>query len=194
MQKINYKNLLISMVIINLIALGGFYFLYWKIQQKNNHIASIIGSLRVKNEKEVKYKLMERNLRELKTERALINKYFIKGGNQEGVVNFVEEVEKLGEKNNLEITIRSLVLTEKEGIRLDKKRIQKSSLDILRLTLQTNGNWDDSVNFLKTLELMPLQMEFSKAYLEKRSQIKDGEKKTVSHWQGTFEIKVLKLR
>ncbi|MFC1802020.1 hypothetical protein ACFLY7_01085 [Patescibacteria group bacterium] len=189
MIKNYYKRIFLIMLFLNMLAIAGYTLFLIEIQGKSQNIASILGKMRTQNEKDVELKIIDRNLRETKVDRARINKYFISEDGQEGVVGFIEDIEGLSESIGLSIDVNSLVLREKEGIQISKKRIQKSSLDILRLNFSISGSWNKVVKFLGMLELVPVKINLSKAYFEKSTREDE-----VEIWNGRFEIDVLKLR
>ncbi|MCX6717150.1 MAG: hypothetical protein NTU76_00550 [Candidatus Taylorbacteria bacterium] len=100
-----------------------------------------------------------------------------------GVIDFIDILEKKISSNNLKSDVKSLVY-EAGSI---------PNLELARIKIDVTGEWKNVVFFLKLLENYPLKISIENVSFKKFSEYKIGSK-DVPQWVGSLEFTVLKYK
>lgn len=146
--------------------------LFGFILKKKDAITAAVSNLKIEQLKEEQLRALKEDFRKIETERQKLSSYFI---NQEGIVGFIEEIEKVGTRANVWLRFRFVNLRD----------------STLAVEFETVGSFSESFYFLQLIERMPLRLSFEKMLIQK--DIPRGiEKRTdTDTWYGVFTLTVL---
>ncbi len=178
------KKILIIIFVLNIMALSVYIFSFINIKNNNENHYTLKRELNSQIEEEKELKIVDSNLDGTEEERKKINSFFV-GDDKSSVVKFMEDIEDLGDFVNVSLKTKSISLKE-----IEREKNSTSVLTDMKLNLNTEGEWSDTVYFIELLRLMPYKISFSNIYLEKKNEDSDGKG---GFWSGSFNINVLKL-
>ncbi|MFA7216575.1 MAG: hypothetical protein WC095_01160 [Candidatus Paceibacterota bacterium] len=169
-----------SIIVIALLGLHIFVFL--KIKNYNQSIASFENELIVQKDRQEKMFYMNQIIDQNKTEIDLIkNSVVSKNGN----VEFIETMESLAKNNNLSIEIQSLSFEP-------DPTLNKDEMVFFKIKALTKGSWINIYTFLSQIEALPFSIRVDNmAAVSSSSDSQNGIK---SEWQMTLDIRVLKYK
>lgn len=186
------KKIFITTAILAILSFLIYGFLFWDIRIKNQKISTLSQQEESDIKKDNSLRGIRDSLESNKIELEALNSYFLR---PDGIVDFIEFLEDLGEKSGIALTIGG-VSTE-----LDPK-VKDDFKEILRLRLETSGSWNEIFYFLNALERLPYAIRvdnFSVGLMSASDQILFGDvTKSISPsgrvWKASFDISVIKIR
>lgn len=166
-MKTKFKTTLILVLLLVVSGAFGFAWIYRTISAKTKEVFKL--NLKLANlESEQKSMLgLKKFLEETKKDKDKINKVFLSEGR---IVEFIEELEKLGRAENVEIKIQSALVSEKR----DANPI---------FNFELAGNFENIFRTAVLMENLPYQLEIEEFSLTKEEK---GKK-----WRGQFKINIL---
>lgn len=145
---------LIILLVIDLIGVGGIWFGYTLIQDKKSEETTLQAQITEEIQEGYKNIALARTLASVKEDRAELQK-FLYDPSEEGQIEFVSQIEKLGTTTTGAIVeTQSLVLTK------DKEPSIRGDFTI-------RGSWENMYYFLRFIEEFPSRLvinRFSAAY------------------------------
>ena len=168
----NAKKLLL-IILLNLIVISSYVFSFSQITKQYKEISSLtalVESLRGKVSTET-----QKKIKEISEKLNEVSSYYVQ---PDGSVSFIEMIDDLGRKNNLDITINS--------VDIDSTGADKT-VELLKLKISTEGSWNNSFKFLTSLENLPFKISVDESSLKKNQ----GEKGDI--WSGSFSFTALKI-
>ncbi|OGD68086.1 hypothetical protein A3E89_00785 [Candidatus Campbellbacteria bacterium RIFCSPHIGHO2_12_FULL_35_10] len=172
---------LIALIILNLILFSVCAFFFFLIKSTNEKAFALEGEFSKISKQDMELKFIDENLDETEEQRQKINSYFVKRGNA-GVAEFMENIERIAKSSGVALDVNGLFLNDQNANKETGKKVSE-----IKLVLKTEGDWSNTVYFLKLLKMSPYSVSFDRVSFEK-----DTDKDSKS-WSGTFGIKVLKL-
>ena len=170
------KELLIITAILAVVALALYGFLFLEVKRKNESISNL------RNEIELQEK-QEHLLRSVKTTadasaalRTKIDTYIVA---QDGTAEFIEMIQAIGRRGAVAVTVDSV-----EAVALPAAK----DMEELRIVMHTEGSWADSIRFLGTLELLPVEHSFERVRIERPRASENV------RWRSDYAIRVLKVQ
>ncbi len=176
----NTKISFITILIIDLVFIVGFFILFLFVQKQISNMIEKENDIRNEIKKVESSALMDKELFNNKNYTDKLSEYII-GVN--GVIDFIDILEKIISDNNMKSDIRSLVY-EENGI---------SNLELARIKIDITGEWKNVIFFLKLLENYPLKISIENISFKKFAEYKVVSK-DISQWVGSFEFTVLKYK
>jgi len=187
------KKIFFGALTFSIVSLGLYGLLFWEIRTKGQEISSLRveadtdvkkdGTLRAAKASLVKNKeLIER-----------MDSYFI---SRDGVVAFIEELEKLGKDTGVLLSIGSVSAENDSKMKDDFK-------ETLRIRLEASGPWANLFYFLSILESLPYRAQVDQMTvsllgasdkLSFGSELGPRLQGKEEIWKGTFELTILKLK
>lgn len=122
-------------------------------------------------DEEAYYRGLKKTLSDTNAEQSVLNSYFIDPDN---FVPFVEEIEALGTRAGVTLTVLSASLTDSDRN--------------LALTVSTSGTFEETLYFLSLLEAYPAKITFDRAWIAKSVAAK-GQVFFLRPWDGKFTVK-----
>ena len=177
------KKTKISFIIISIIDLFFiivFFILFLYVQKQISIITEKENSIRDEIKKAESSALMDKELLNNKNYTDKLSEYIISSN---GVIDFIDILEKKISSNNLKSDVKSLVY-EAGSI---------PNLELARIKIDVTGEWKNVIFFLKLLENYPLKISIENVSFKKFSEYKVGSK-DVPQWVGSFEFTVLKYK
>lgn len=184
MKQFKTTKQILALTMILAIASVVFYVLFFNnVKGKNETISTIINDIDIAIQKETRLKSAKDIIKDTETGRGKLDTYFI---DNEEIIDFIEEIEKIGRDIGVEIEIISVSISD--------SKIQRDNIsEVLNLDLKAEGKWSSVFHFLALIEKMPFKINISKINLQ--VVYNDGDKKNSSGiWKGFFSISAIKLR
>ncbi len=201
-MNLSTRQILISVSVLLVLVLGGYYFLFLTIKSKNEKVSSFSQEIDLYSEREALRRTTEKTADELSEKIKKLDSYFI---HKDEVVPFIENIENAGGESGVSVSIVSVgvdALSQVGGGSSDNIPLDKSEKLILRL--DAKGSWGNVVNFISYLENLPYKISINRVALHKNSSVQPffsaGEapiKKSdnpTADWSSTIEMSVLTLK
>jgi len=165
------KTLLYMIIVLSIIALLLFVFVFYIVYEKHNTIAGLHEEVKIIENRKDEIISTKHLIFDIKEDINKLDSYFV---GSDSIVEFIRDVEFLGVKSGVALTLNSVDIFD-EG---------DSSLS---LKFTTEGDWDDSIYLLALLESMPVKMDINEISFIKRAATNDRK----SYWSGEFSITLL---
>lgn len=180
------KKILIILALIAVILCLPYYVVFSDIKSKNEKISDLEHEFSLSSQKQEYASSLQEEVRFAQPSIELLNTSIIP---TDGNVGFIENLEKMGRDEGLEVSIESL--TEEE-----RKEFASSTVNILNVQVKTKGSWDGTYHFLKQVESLPFKLTVTNFAIQGTVDTLVADKKTapVRFWQSSFEIRVLKYK
>jgi len=162
------RKLFIIALSLNILFVAGYAFVFIQVKHKTEQSALSIQALEESVSTEKNLQFLKGLIKETEDEREKIKSYFV---DNEGVVGFIEEIERLGNIADIFLELKAVGIEGDAGDRA------------LRLTLHTSGTFQNTYYFLTLVEHMPHKLEFTGAGMARLPQS--------GVWEGNFEMSVL---
>jgi len=173
------KNLLTLTVIATILALVGFFLLFFNIKNRGEEISRLQNEIDLAYEQTGRLDSLKAILTDTESQRNSLAKSVVAS---EGVVVFAEMLERLGAELKVEVRIDALetkpALEEQVG------------LELLAIRLTAIGGWRGVSTFFAALESLPYGLRLSQVSLSQSAGGKGGE----TFWTGNFAFEVLKIK
>jgi len=176
------KNILIFLIILNLSAIGLYWFLSSQINKNTEMVSNSASELNIQVAKEKQLKLSRNIIDDTEADRNKLDSFFV---SSDGIVSFIQEIENLADSAGLSIEIISV---EVDDYVLNEK--VDAVIEVLNLTLDVSGSWSGNFYFLNLLETMPHKINIGRLNLQAR---RDSKGRTTG-WESIIGIEVLKLK
>jgi hypothetical protein len=157
-----------------LLAAGGLYFIY----SKEIALASMETEVALLKKDQLSATSVRHLLSDTKAKRQDLMSYLV---TKDGVVGFIETIEKLAKETNTTISVNSV------GVSPTKNQ----QLEHVVLTAEVQGAFLDVYWLLSLIEKMPQQLSVSRVYLE---QLPSEDKKKPGNWRLVFTLQALKVK
>ena|SRR3989344_4486610 len=146
---------------------GSAYFIYSKKPSLSRLSAELSGIY----EEEAYYHNLKKTISDTRAEQGALDSYFVDPDN---FVPFVEEIEALGKRAGVALTVESAALTD--------------SNRNLALTLSAGGTFEQIFYFLSLLEAFPAKITFDRVWIAKSVTAK-GQLSPLKPWEGRSTLK-----
>ncbi len=166
LNKYHKKPFFFSLLFLAL-ACCAFFFIYRKVQSNNETSAQAQASWQAEADKRGELKSLDKSLKEVADERAMLDTHFIQGSD---VVPFLDMVEKLGPEVGATAEVSSVEVAK-----------DKSGLDV---SIRAEGTFVAVYKFLNILENAPYEISFSSVDFE-------GSSVDAGGWSLALKIKLL---
>lgn len=189
------RKILIMSIGAALLSWGLTSFLYLGISTQNKEVQALLVEAEKDIQKDQTLRVARTILQENKDAITELDAYFV---SKDGVVPFIDQLEKLAEDSNVVISIISVASeTDPKG--------KNDFKEPLVIRSDVTGSWNNVITFFDKLENLPYQMTIGSASLGLASasdKILFGSTSTTTvrqkspdeFWKGSFEISVTKLK
>lgn len=168
------KELLAITLLLNIAAIGWYYFLFSEIKVKNEHLSELMNRIEVEIEKEGTINYKKDITVETATLREKLSSFTLAKG---GAISFIELLEATGNEVGAHTSIESVST---------KDHPQLSTVEEMRLKLKVTGSWPAVVRLLGLLELLPYETGLEQVVVSK------GEASDEAPWRADILLTVLK--
>ncbi len=176
---------LVCVIMLNIAALGAYYFLFADIERKNERIASVTETIDSTLKKERALVSLRNIAADTDKDREKLSDHFV---GKDGVADFIEMVENLAKTRSLEFNVASIGVEDIPDMK------EENTHAYLKLRLQTRGTWSDTMNFYLLLENLPYAVKFGLAEFVQESSADPKAGGKGSRWRGEADFSVVTLR
>lgn len=173
------SRILLIVVLIDCVAVGSYIFLFRAVAASNERIAGIKSEVVLKEKERDNIEALRRVFNDTADLREMVSSFFVK---RDGVVEFIGYLESLARSRNL------LVLTKSVAIAGGG---ENAVHEMLRLTVEVEGSWPETVRFLSLVETMPFGVALEEISL---SQSEERKGRRAARWFGRVSFSVLKIK
>ena len=169
------ENIVVIILLSSLIILTGLsFFLYSSLQKAEEKVSTLKNSIRESEARNTELDLIKINLKNTLENFQMLDALFVK---HEEVADFLQEVEILAKSTGLSIKIIGVSKKDIAGI--------SSNKEYLLVTASTQGDFKNTMKFMRLLELLPRKIGFDKVILKSEK----GEKgESVWEFQMSFYL------
>ena len=160
-----------TLLVLVIAAVAIFFIATYFIYSKKPSLARLSTELSGISEEEAYYRGLKKTISDTRAEQEALNSFFIDPDN---FVSFVEEIEALGTRAGVALTVESAALTDNDRN--------------LALTLNTGGTFGETLYFLSLLEAYPAKITFDRAWIAKSIAAK-GQASFLKPWDGKFTVR-----
>lgn len=213
MKNLFIQRTLLVMIVIVIVALGGYYVLFHIIKQTNEKTSELAKEIEQYTEQAEVLRSADKVADALQEDIEKINSYFL---GKEQVVSFIETVESAGEKSGVTVTISSVGVGGAGGVivasgqkpapkptaQLATTSTQSLTPETLSLRADVRGSWSGVLQFMSYMENVPYKLSLNRvsvgrvstvASFFKPSQLSTEDEPDGPVWTASFEINVLTL-
>lgn len=180
------KGILVILILITLVLFLFYYFIFVDIKQRNEKISELQSKIEVQTKRDQYTISAKQEAQDISDNIGKIDKSVI---GKDNYVDFIEQVEGMAKKNNLEVSIDSLTLDELPSL-------ADSGMTTLVIKAKTKGSWIGVYSFVNEIESLPTILRVEKMNIMYSSDAGVDLKKSNTNisWLCTFEIRVLKYK
>jgi Tfp pilus assembly protein PilO len=168
------KMILAVVIVCNIAALFGYYFLFQDIKAKAQLANSLTSTIDVGQQKNSRLSSLRAIVNDTEVKRQQLSGLLL---SQENEVSFIDQIEGLAKKSGL--TVNTNNVSSSAG--------DTGSTKVFQMQSTTTGSWNDTMYFLSQLENLPYNVRVQGVSLGKQS---DGNKKSAPSWVASFDISV----
>ncbi|HEY0220680.1 MAG TPA: hypothetical protein VGC58_00460 [Candidatus Paceibacterota bacterium] len=185
-----YKRFIGIFILLLILVLGLFvasFFFFSDIKSKNENISELTAYLSSEMNREDYVISTQRQLQSLEEDINILKNSIVSSS---GDVQFIENLEMVARKNNLSMSIDSIMI-EKDP------KLASSTIDVFKIKATTEGTWSNTYKFLNQLEALPYKIRLNYFNLSGGEVVPSSEKNKVvtrEPWEASFEIRVLKYK
>lgn len=175
MKLTNTQTRTIAALIGVLVLFGIYSTLFIVIKNKNNHISVLQNQVDIEVRKDQRLHSIKQLVADLDKDIKQIDTYFI---SEDGVVDFLENLEALGSVADVSVGVNSVSIDESTDTGLP--------YELLKIDFVARGSWENVMQLISLLETFPLGIVIERMQLEHLSD--------QSSWQANIRFTVLKLK
>lgn len=179
------KKTFITILVFAAVSWIVFFVLVWRFDATTNLITELAQEELIESRKEASISLIQKTLEDSAEDREKINSYLV---TEDTVVDFIQVVESLGRDAGVGLDV-NLVSFEEVSVGEDPKA-EKVETKLL-IQMVSNGNWQNTFQFIALLENLPYKISFQKLGLILQEIQIEGEEGTIREWRGDYEIHVV---
>ncbi len=168
-QKI--KIILVSVIVLNLILIGFYFFVFSAIKKKSEGTSSAYISLNEYLSKEGKINILKSAIKKTTTDRVNLEKYFI---NIDDIPVFTKKIESLSSVAGVD----SIVINS-----LSKKD------NVLLLNFEAKGKFENIIYLEQLVENLPFRVNVNKLYVSKIANVVKGQ--SITNWEGLYSVEII---
>lgn len=171
---------LLAAIVLNLAAIGAYYFGYSEIKRINQSVAEVLADIDVQTAKKADDRALKNILDSTRDDRAKIDTYLL---TEDDIVGFIETIENLGATSHTAVTTSS--------VNVDNAGSAKGT-GYLTMHITTLGTYENTMHFISLVENISHQVAISQL---RTSLVDPGvDEKTAREWNSEFGLSVLMLK
>ncbi len=177
------KQLLITILVINLALIGAYGFLFYSIKTKSEEASTLSYDLNAQHANEADLTLLRHTVSDMKDDQVKLQSYFVRSST---INTFFDSLESLGKESNTDMKLSGLI----------------ERPNILGIDISTHGTLNDIYYLVRLIEYLPYRIEFKKAYfnsaglvdapslLESKSGSATKNKVRTTLWEASFTLEI----
>ncbi len=169
-----FKNMLLPSILLLIVSVSAFLFLYATIDKKNKELLKAQTEWQTETKKFDDIKQLERSMKAIESERALLQKHFAKSSD---AVPFLDSLEMLASSVSVESEIASVDVPK-----------NNSSLTVL---IRSTGSFANLYKFLTLLENSAYELEFLSVDIQKVGGLDVAATAGESAWESRLRVKLV---
>jgi Tfp pilus assembly protein PilO len=166
--------ILILMILLNIMAIAGYYFFFQYIETQSKTSLSLTSTLDLSQQKNSHLNALRSVIKETEGKRQQLATFLLSSDTE---IPFIEQLEALGKSSALAIKTNNIASIV-GGTATTK---------VLKMQLQTIGSWNNTLYFLSQVENLPYNIDIQGVSLGRQS---ISDKTAGSSWTATFDISV----
>ncbi len=180
-------------IFLNVFAWGGAFFLIFRINAQTAGVGFVVSEAQKDLAKDADLRAIKKSLEENDEKMRTLDSFFVPS---DGVVDFIETLESIGERSGVELAIGTLSTEVNTKNPNDFK-------ELLRLRLEATGSWGEVYGFLYRLESLPYHIVLENTALTLSASgeniffVAGVTQRTPSaneEWKGYFDVTVSKMK
>jgi len=173
-MKFHSTKILVLMIVCNLLALTGYYFLFQRIKTQTQTASALINTIDLGQQKNSHLNALRSVVKDTQHQRDQLAVLLLPS---DGEVPFIEQIETLAKNSGLQTKTNNV-----SSIGGDTETTKT-----FQMQEETTGSWNNTLYFLNQLENLPYNIRVQRISLQ--GQIVVG-KSTAPSWTATFDISV----
>lgn len=173
-MKSNSTKVLILIIICNLGAIAGYYFLFQYIKTQSNAALSLTSTINLSQQKNSHISSLRAVVKDTEGERQQLTAFLLP---KDAEVSFIEQIENLAKSSGLSVTTKSVFSAAGNT----------KAVKIFQMQLETTGSWSNTLIFLSQVESLPYNIQVPGILLNKQPAVG---KTAGSVWMATFDLSV----
>lgn len=182
MIKDKTKKIFTLILALNIVVLSVFCFMLWKINSYKKDSESKVQKISLQVQKEESYLHVKKDFENYRDSIDRINGYIV---GQDGIVNFIKDLESMTLRDGLKSDIKSVSFEPVVGI-------NAKYFESIRIKADISGEWRNLDFFLRSLETYSLKLDIKSISFVKVSDTSASKK--IPQWVGSFEFTLLKIK
>lgn len=155
MKKLKENILAIILLLTFILLIGVSFLLYSSLQKAEEKVSTLKTSIRESEARNTELDLIKINLKNTLENFQMLNALFVK---HEEVADFLQDVESLAKASGLSVKIIGVSKKDIPGI--------SSNKEYLLVTASSQGDFKNTMKFMRLLELLPRKIGFDKVFLK----------------------------
>lgn len=173
-MKFQSKKILILIIVCDLVALAGYYFLFQYIKTQSGVTSSLTGTIDLSQQKNSHINSLRSMVKDTEIDRGKLTTFFLAS---DAEVTFIEKMEDLAKGSGLEANVNNV-----SSVPTDV-----SVVKVFQMQLATTGSWSSTLYFLSQVENLPYDVRVRAVSLSKAP----SSGKAVSSWSAAFDVSVV---
>jgi Tfp pilus assembly protein PilO len=170
-MKFHSTKILILIVICNIVAIAGYYFLFQHIKTQAQAASLLINALDVSQQKDSRLNSLRSVIKDTQVQRQQLVTFLL---SSDAEISFIEQIEALAKNSGL---------TEKTN-NVSSVAGGADAIKTLQMQIGTTGSWNNTLYFLSQVENLPFDVHVQGVSINKAS----------SSWTATFDINVTETK
>ena len=175
-MKFKTTQFLILIIIANVFAAAGYYFLLNQINKDNVNAVLLMDKIRLGQERNSRFGDLQATVNNTEAERQQMLSLLLPSGS---AVSFVEQIETIATSSNLVEKTNSLSETPSQTGGLSK---------LLDIQLTTSGSWSNTIFFLNQIENLPYDISIKNLSLNEQAPLTP---KSSNTWTAVYDFSVV---
>ena len=142
---------------------GAYWYVFSKIRTVNVESAAVTAELDLEVKRDSFLRSVKKMLQDLSAEKSEISSYFVQ---QNGVVDFIKEVEALGKLSSTVVNVNSVTVQKQDDVNATEEE--------LLVSFRAAGSWKSTYKLLSLIETMPYALTLDRVHLEQTEEVEDG--------------------
>ena len=173
-MKFHSKDILILMILCNIGALSGYYFLFQHIETEAKAASALTSTIDLGTQKNSQLSLLRMTIKDTADNRQKLSSLLLAS---DAEVPFIGQVESLAKNSGLSVKTNNISAVAGNT----------SATKIFKIQTETAGSWSDTLYFLSQVENLPYDIAVQGVTLDKSPV---AGKSAGSAWTATFDISV----
>lgn len=174
-MKLNSTKILILIIVCNLAALSGYYFLFQYIKTQSQKTSKLVSTISLGEQKNSHLGSLRSVVKDTEEKRQQLESLLLSGDTE---IPFIEKIESLAKNSGLDAKTNSIVSVAGDT----------DAIKIFGMQMETDGSWSNTLYFLNQIENLPYDIRVLGVSVVKQQV---GDKVVSNSWNAKFDISVI---